>query len=142
MDKCHIVGILYPCPCWICKWFSATGVIFQEQSSFLHRIDVEITCFKPFLRSRTSTYFNHVQKSWLFLKNNFCSGKPFTYSTWARMEDSNDMTFIHVTSIIKKFIFFIFIFSFSSSIFWKNKCMGIVVLFTFFSTLKEVWKSR
>ena len=136
MDKWHIVGFLYPPPCWICKWFSAARVIFQEQSSFLHMIDVEIRCFKLFLR------VNHVQKTWLFLKNNYCRGKPFIYSTWARIEESNDMTFIHVTSIIKKLTFFIFIFSFSSSISWKNKFMGIVVLFTFFSMLKELWKMR
>ena len=136
MDKWHIVGFLYPPPCWICKWFSAARVIFQEQSSFLHRIDVEIRCFKPFLR------VNHVQKTWLFLKNYYCSGKPFTYSTWARTEKSNDMTFIHVTSIIKKLIFFIFIFSFSSSLFSENKFMDNLVLFAFFSMLKELWKSR
>ena len=90
------------------------------------------TCFKPFLR------VNHVQKTWLFFKNNYRSVKPFAYSTWAKIEESNDMTFIHVTSIIKKLIFFIFMFSFSSSLFWKNKIMKNVVLFTFFSMLKEL----
>ena len=92
---------------------------------------------KKWLKAR---YFNvnPVQKTRLFLGNNSCSGKPFAYSAWARMEDSGDVAFIRVASVIRKLIFFVFIFSFSSSIFWGNRFMGIVVLFAFFSMLKEL----
>ena len=88
-------------------------------------------CFKPFFESTMCRKIDYSSKL-------ITSAENHLHTQHGEDGGINDTRFVHET-IIKKLIFYIFIFSFSSSLSWKNNIMENIVLFTFCNY--EIWSN-